>query len=120
VSRRGELLSGGCPSIPGEKMGQYDQTRWIGVKPTVKTAEEPGKQVAIADTDTEILADNENRTSFTLTVKSTVNVFVKLGTGADVTAPELEPGDVLSCDDYTGAVHGIVAAGTGRVDVFEV
>jgi len=101
-------------------MAQYDQTRWIGVKPTVKAAQEPGKQVTIGDTDTEILAANEDRTSFVLVVKSTVNVFIKLGTGATVSAPELEPGDVLSCNDYTGAVHGITAAGSGRVDVFEV
>jgi len=101
-------------------MAQYDQTRWFGTKPTVKTAEGPGKQVTVGTTDTEILAGNEDRTSFLLIIKSTVNVFVKLGTGATVSAPELEPGDVLSCDDYTGAVHGIVASGSGRVDVFEV
>lgn len=101
-------------------MAQYDQTRWVGVKPTVKTAEDPGKQVTINPADTEILAANDDRTSFTLIVKSTENVFVKLGVGATVAAPELEPGDVLSCNDYTGAVHGIVAAGSGRVDVFEV
>lgn len=98
----------------------YDQTRWVGVKPTVKTAEEPGKQVTIGDTDTEILAANDNRTSFTLIVRSAVNVFIKLGTGATTSAPELVLHDVLSSDDYTGAIHGIVAAGSGRVDVFEV
>jgi len=101
-------------------MIRYDQTRWIGIKPTVKTAEDPGKQVTIAAIDTEILAANDDRTSFTLIVKSTVNVFVKLGTGATTAAPELEPGDVLSCNDYTGAVHGITATAPGRVDVFEV
>ena len=101
-------------------MAQYDQTKWVGIKPTVKTAEEPGKQVEIGTDSTEILAANDDRTSFVLVVKGTVNVFVKLGTAADVTSPELEPGDVLSCDDYCGAVHGIVAADAGRVDVFEV
>ena len=101
-------------------MAQYNQIRWIGVKPTVKTAQNSGKQVTIATSDTAILAANENRTSFALIVKSTVNVFVKLGAGATLSAPELEPGDVLSCNDYTGAVHGITAAGSGRVDVFEV
>lgn len=101
-------------------MAQYDETRWVGVKPTVKTAEEPGKQVAIAAADTEILAANDDRTSFVLVVRGAVNVFVKLGTAATVAALELEPGDALSCNDYTGAIHGIVAAGAGRVDVFEV
>lgn len=101
-------------------MAQYDQTRWFGIKPTVKAAEDPGKQVTITTSDTEILAANDDRTSFVLVVKSTVNVFIKLGTGATVAAPELEPGDVLSCNDYTGAVHGITATDPGRVDVFEV
>lgn len=101
-------------------MAQYDQTKWVGVKPTVKTAEEPGKQVTIGASDTEILAANDDRTSFLLRVKSTLNVFVKFGTGATTSAPELEPGDALSCNDYTGAVHGIVTSGSGRVDVFEV
>jgi len=101
-------------------MAQYDQTSWVGVKPTVDTVQEPGKQVTINAVDTEILAANDDRTSFILRVRGPVNVFVKLGTGATVAAPELEPGDVLSCDDYTGAVHGIVTSGTCRVDVFEV
>lgn len=101
-------------------MAQYDQTSWVGIKPTVKAAEESGKQVTINTTDTEILAANEGRTSFVLAVRGAVNVFVKLGTGATTSAPELEPKDVLFCDDYTGAIHGIVASGSGRVDVFEV
>lgn len=101
-------------------MAIYDQLRWFGKKPTVKTAEEPGKQVTIDTSDTEILAANDNRTSFAIVVKGTVNVFVKLGTSATTEAPELEPRDALFCDDYTGAIHGIVAAGSGRVDVFEV
>lgn len=101
-------------------MAQYDRTRWVGVKPTVKTAEEPGKQVTVGTEDTELLAANDDRTSFALYVKGSVNVFVKLGTSATVSAPELEPGDVLFSDDYTGAIHGIVADGSGRVDVFEV
>lgn len=101
-------------------MAQYDQTKWIGVKPTVQSAEDSGKQVTITTSDTEILAANDDRTSFTLIVRSTVNVFIKLGTGATTAAPELEPGDVLSCNDYNGAVHGITATDPGRVDVFEV
>lgn len=101
-------------------MAKYNQASWVGIKPTVKTAEEPGKQVTIADSDTEILAANDNRTSFAIVVKGTVNVFVKLGTSATTGAPELVPRDVLFCDDYCGAVHGIVDTGSGRVDVFEV
>jgi len=101
-------------------MAMYDQVKWVGIKPTVKTAQESGKQVTIDTSDTEILAVNDVRTSFALMVRGSVNVFIKLGTGVTVSAPELEPGDVLVCDDYTGAIHGIVAAGSGRVDVFEV
>lgn len=101
-------------------MAQFNRTRWVGVKPTVKTAAEPGKQVTVTTSDTEILAANDERTSFSLVVRSTVNVFIKFGTVATTGAPELEPGDTLSCNDYTGAVHGIVASGSGRVDVFEV
>jgi len=86
----------------------------------VATAQEPGKVVGIAAADTEILADNDDRTAFTLIVRGSVNVFLRLGTAAVVTSPELEPGDALSSDDYTGPVHGIVAAGTGKVHVFEV
>ncbi|MBA7486829.1 hypothetical protein ES707_22390 [subsurface metagenome] len=97
-----------------------NELQWVGIKPTAKTALEPGKQVPIGVADFEILAANNNRTSFALVVRGTVNVFIKLGTGATVAAPEFEPGDVLSCDDYTGAVHGIVAGGVGRVHVFEV
>lgn len=101
-------------------MAQYNELKWFGIKPTVVAAEEPGKQVTITSSDTEILAANDDRTSFALIVKGAVNVFVKLGTSATTSAPELEPKDVLFCDDYTGAVHGIVASGSGRVDVFEV
>jgi hypothetical protein len=101
-------------------MAVYDQVKWFGIKPTVKAAEEPGKVVDVAAADTEILAANDDRTAFTLAVRGSVNVFLKLGTVAAVTHPEFEPGDVLSSDDYTGPVHGIVAAGTGKVHVFEV
>lgn len=101
-------------------MAVFDQTRWIGIKPTAKGAIEPGKQVVIAAADTEILAANDLRTSFVLVVRAATNVFVRLGTLATLNCPELEPGDVLACNDYTGAVHGRVAAGAGRVDVFEV
>lgn len=101
-------------------MAVYDQIRWVGVKPTVDTAQDPGKQVTVADTDTEILAANEDRTSFVLVVRGDNEVFVKFGTGATVAAFELEQGDILSCNDYIGAVHGIVTSGTCRIDVIEV
>lgn len=101
-------------------MAVFNETKWVGIKPTVKTALEPGKQVDIAVGGTEILAEKVNRTSFTLVVRGEVNVFVKLGTAPDRSEPELEPGDVLSCDDYVGAVWGRTAAAVGRVDVFEV
>ena len=101
-------------------MAVYDQLRWFGLKPTTGKAQDSGKQVVIAAADTEILAANDNRTSFALVVRGAVNVFVKLGTAAPVAAPELKPNEVLACNDYTGAIHGIVAAGAGRVDVFEV
>lgn len=101
-------------------MAQYNQTKWVGVKPTVQTAEGPGKQVTITSDDTEILAANDDRTGFALIVRGAVSVFIKLGTVATVNCPELEPGDVLACNDFTGAVHGIVSAADGRVDVFEV
>ena len=97
-----------------------NQVKWFGIKPTVKTAQEPGKQVTIGTSSTKILAANDDRTSFALVVRGSVNVFIKLGSGATTSQPELEPGEGLSSDDYTGDVYGIVAAGSGRVDVFEV
>ena len=86
----------------------------------VATAQEPGKVVDIAAADTEILASNVDRTAFTLIIRGTKNVFIKLGTAADNTCTELEPGDALSSDDYTGAVHGFATGGSGKVHVFEV
>jgi len=86
----------------------------------VATAQEPGKVVAIAAGDTEILASNEDRTAFTLIVRGSVNVFLRLGTVAALTSPEFEPGEILSSDDYTGPVHGRTAAVAGEVHVFEV
>jgi len=101
-------------------MAVYNQLNWVGVKPTAKTAEEPGKQVTINAASTEILAANDDRTAFTMIVRGSKNVFVKLGEDADNTCPELEPGDILSSDDYTGAVHGLTTGGGGKVHVFEV
>lgn len=101
-------------------MGIYNQLKWFGIKPTVNIAQDPGKQVTISTISTEILAANDDRTSFALVVRGSVNVNIKLGTAADTDCPEFEPGEGLDSNDYTGAVTGIVAAGSGRVDVFEV
>lgn len=98
----------------------YDQLKWFGKKPTVKTARDGGKQVTIGTNTTEILAADDERTSFALIVRGSVNVFIELGTTAATTSPEFVPGDSVNCDDYVGQVSGIVAAGSGRVDVFEV
>lgn len=101
-------------------MAQYNEVNWVGIKPTVKTAQDSGKQVTISTSSTVILAANDDRTSFALVVRGSVNVHIKLGSGATTAQPELEPGEGLSSDDYTGDIYGIVAAGSGRVDVFEV
>jgi len=97
-----------------------DKLKWMGIKPTVKTAQDGGKQVNIDQSTTEILAANDQRTSFALIVRGSVNVHIKLGATATTGSPELVPGDALSCDDYTGEVQGIVATGSGVVHVFEV
>jgi len=97
-----------------------DKLRWSGIKPTAAAAEEPGKQVAIGDVTTEILAANEDRTAFTLIVRGSANVFVSLSDTATANSVELEPGDILSSDDYTGDVHGIEPGDDGKVHVFEV
>lgn len=101
-------------------MAVYNRVKWFGKKPTVYTAQEPGKQVTIGVASTEILAANDARTSFAMIVRGTENVFIKLGTAADNTCVELAPGDVLSSDDYTGDIHGIAAAAGSKVHVFEV
>jgi len=101
-------------------MAIYNQVRWVGVKPTVKTAQTPAKKVSIGTSSTEILAANDNRTSFLIRNTGSVPVYIRLGTGATVDDMLLEEGDILFCDDYTGTVEGIVASGTGEVRVIEV
>jgi len=101
-------------------MAVYNRVKWVGVKPTANVAAEPGQQLTIQAFSTTILAANDDRTAFTMIVRGSKNVFVKLGTAADNTCVELEPGDTLSSDDYTGAVHGLTTGGGGKVHVFEV
>jgi len=101
-------------------MAQYDQTKWVGVKPTVKVAKTPADKVTVEDSTTEILAAEEDRTSFLLRNTGAVNVFVNFGSAATVNDLPLEPGDVLSCNDFTGAVNGIVVTGTGEIRLIEV
>ena len=101
-------------------MAIYNQLKWFGIKPTAKTAQGPGKQVTIGTSSTEILAANDNRTSFALIIRGSVNVHIKLGSTATTSSPELKPDDALSSNDYTGAVHGIATAAGSKVHVFEV
>ena len=101
-------------------MAQYDETKWVGIKPTVKTAKTPAGKVTIEDSSTEILDAEENRTSILIRNTGSVNVYVNFGNVATVNDMPLEPGDVLSCDDFTGAVNGIVASGTGEIRLIEV
>ena len=101
-------------------MAQFDQTKWFGIKPTVKAAKTPAGKVTIEDSSTEILDLEESRTSFLIRNTGAVDVFIEFGAAATVNDLPLEPGDVLSCDDYVGVVHGIVTTGTGEVRVIEV
>jgi len=63
-------------------MAIYNQVKWFGRKPTVKTAETPAAKKSIADTSTEILAANDDRTSFLLRNTGSVDVFVRCGDNA--------------------------------------
>ena len=101
-------------------MAQYDETKWIGIKPTVKVALTKADKVSITTSTTEILDFEDARTSFIIRNTGGVDVFVIFGSTATVDDMPLEPGDVLSCNDYTGDVNGIVAAGTGEIRVIEV
>lgn len=101
-------------------MAQFDQTKWFGIKPTVRTAQTPAGKVEIANTSTEILAAVDDRTSLLLRNTGTVDVYVSFSGAATTDDMPMEPGDVLSCDDYVGAIHGIVASGTGEIRLIEV
>lgn len=101
-------------------MAVYDQTRWLGVKPTVKAAQTGAGKVSISTTSTEILDAEDDRTSILIRNTGTVDVFVNFGGTATTDDMTLESGDVLFCDDYTGAVNGIVSSGTGEIRVIEV
>lgn len=101
-------------------MAQYDQTKWIGTKPTVKTAKTSASKVSIETTSTEILDSEDGRTSILLRNTGTVDVFVNFGGTATTDDMPMEPRDVLFCDDYTGAINGIVSSGAGEIRVIEV
>ena len=101
-------------------MAIYNQVKWFGIKPTVKTAQNGGSTVSVGVASTTILAANDGRTSFLIRNTGTVDVYISLSATAATTAMLLEVGDILFCDDYTGAVSGIVASGTGAVRVTEV
>jgi len=101
-------------------MAQYDQTKWFGVKPTVRTARTSAAKVAIGLASTEIVDAEDARTSILLRNTSAVDVYLNFGGAATTDDMTLEPGDVVFCDDYTGAINGIVAAGAGEIRVIEV
>lgn len=101
-------------------MSIYDQVRWRGIKPTVKVAQEAGKKVTVGAASTPILAANDDRTSFLLQNIDSVACMVSFAAAADGNGPELHKYDVLMCDDYTGAVSGITAAGNAQIRIIEV
>jgi len=101
-------------------MGIYNQVKWFGIKPTVKTAQDGGSTVSVGTDSTEILAANDDRTSFYIENIGTDTVYVYLGSPATTSHLALEPGDTIICDDYTGVVSGIVATGTQDVYVIEL
>lgn len=101
-------------------MAQYDQTRWVGVKPTVKTAEDPGKKVVMGAASSAILAANDSRTSFIIRNTGAVDVYISFSTMATTDGFPLEPGDAIADDDYCGAVAGITDGAAGEVRAIEV
>ncbi len=101
-------------------MAVYNEVNWRGIKPTAAVAISPGRKVSIGAASSPILGANDDRTAFTLIVRGSKSVFLSLSGVATLNSVELEPGDVLSSDDYTGAVQGIEPGGAGMVHVFEV
>lgn len=101
-------------------MAQYNELKWVGIKPTVLVAKTPAGKVSIADSTTEILDAEDNRTSILLRNTGSVDVFINFGEDATTDDMLMESGDVLACDDYTGAIDGIVSSGTGEIRVIEV
>ncbi len=101
-------------------MGQHDQTKWFGIKPTVLTAQSPAGKVTVNDSSTGILGAQPDRTSFIMRNTGSVDVYIRFGTPATTNDMPMETGDVLSCNDYTGTVYGIVSSGTGEIRVIVV
>jgi len=100
-------------------MAIYNQVKWVGVKPTVKTAQNGGSTVTVGTAATTILAANDDRTSLYIENIGTDVVYVRLGPGATVSDLVLNPGDYIIGDQYTGEISGIVAANTQDVYVIE-
>ena len=101
-------------------MAVYNQVKWFGVKPTVKTAETPADKASITTSATQILAANDDRTSFIIKNTGSVTVYIRFGSNVSTDDFPLEPGEALVCDDYTGEVYGIVASSVGEVRIIEV
>lgn len=101
-------------------MAIYNQVKWFGIKPTVKTAQNGGTAVSVDTAGVTILAANDDRTSFYIENRGTDSIYIRMGSGATTSDLELAPGDVAVCDDYTGEVSGIAASGTQEVYVIEL
>uniref|UniRef100_A0A6H1ZXA0 Uncharacterized protein n=1 Tax=viral metagenome TaxID=1070528 RepID=A0A6H1ZXA0_9ZZZZ len=97
----------------------YNQVKWFGRRPTVKTAQTPAAQVAISTSTTEILNANDDRASFLLRNTGSVTVYFRLAATATTNDMPLEPGEVYYNDDHTGIVDGIVASGAGEITLIE-
>ena len=97
----------------------YNQVKWFGKKPTVATAETPAAKVAIGATSTQVLAANDDRTSYCIRNTGTVDVYYRNGDNATTDDMLLEPGEVAYDDDYTGKVTAIRGASAGELRVIE-
>lgn len=101
-------------------MGLYNQVKWIGIRPTQKTAETDAAKVAAGAASAVLLAANDDRVSFIISNTGTVNVYIAFSATATVNDFTLEPGDWIVCDDYTGAIAGITDGAAGEVRLIEV
>lgn len=80
-------------------------------------------RTATSTTDASILAANTERLAATVYNDSTGNLYVNLGAAASATAfvIKLAAGDYWEVPGgYTGAVHGVLDAGTGNANVAEI
>lgn len=100
-------------------MAVYNQIKWFGIKPTVKTAETPAAKVAIGATSTQVLAANDDRTSYCLRNTGAVDVYYRNGDTATTDDMLLEPGDIAIDNDYTGKVTAIRGVAAGELRVIE-